>query len=77
MCSNLPNEKVIIGIFADPSGTNPIADKAISTIENYGINKIAVFPQIDFSTTYMFLDPDGLVSTRPNWYVILNDFLGF
>jgi hypothetical protein len=77
MCSNLPNDKIIIGILADPSGTNPIAGKAISAIENYGFNKIAVFPQIDFSTTYRFLDPDGLVSTKSNWYVILNDFLGF
>lgn len=70
MCSpNLPLDKAVIGLEADPSGTNPIAGTAFSTMESYGFTRVAVWPQAPFMST------SGIVPSGSSWYALLSGFL--
>jgi hypothetical protein len=70
MCApNLPLEKAVIGLEADPSATNPIAGAAFSTIKSYGFTRVAVWPQAPFMNT------SGIKPAGATWYALLQDFV--
>jgi len=70
MCApNLPVEKAVIGLEADPGATNPIAGAAFSAIRSYGFTRVAVWPQ------YPFMNTAGIQPSGATWYALLQDFL--
>ncbi len=70
MClPNLAVDKAVIGLMADPSGTNPIAGAAFSTLKSYGFTRVAVWPQ------YPFMNDSGIQPPGADWYALLQDFL--
>lgn len=70
MCSpNLPLEKAVIGLMADPSATNPIAGAAFSALQGYGFTRVAVWPQ------YPFMNTSGISPAGATWYGLLQSFL--
>ena len=73
MCSNLPAGMVVIGVESNSGGTNRIAGQAISTMEAYGMDKIAVWPQVE--SGYPYLSGNGLVASQSTWYAVLAAFL--
>jgi hypothetical protein len=72
MCSNLPAQMVVVGVESISNQTNPIAGQAISAMESYGIDKVAVWPQFQGQD---FLSSQGLVAPQPTWYQLLAAFL--
>lgn len=74
MCTNLPDDMVVIGLEAYSSASNAIAGSAISAMQSYGMNKVAVWPQVQ--SGYPFLSASGLVASESNWYSLLLGFLG-
>ena len=76
MCSGgLPADKVVIGLEAVSTGTNPVAGQAVSLLESYGFTKVAVFPQYEGAGDYAFLSPAGLNADQADWYSLLRQFL--
>jgi hypothetical protein len=73
MCSNLPANMVVVGVESYSSATNGFAGEAISTMQAYGIDKVAVWPQQEGS--YPFLSDSGLVAPQGDWYSLLAGFL--
>ena len=73
MCHNLPASMVVIGLETYSTGSNPIAGQAVSIMRQYGMSKIAVWPQIEGS--YPFLSAQGLVASQADWYSLLKAFL--
>jgi len=70
MCApNLPVDKAIIGLEADPSATNAIAGAAFSAIESYGFTRVAVWPQAPF------MNATGIEPAAATWYGLLENFL--
>jgi hypothetical protein len=70
MCSpNLPIDKAVIGLMADPTATNPIAGSAFSTLQSYGFTRVAVWPQ------YPFMNTSGIKPAGSSWYSLLQTFL--
>jgi hypothetical protein len=70
MCSpNLPIDKAVIGLMADPTATNPIAGTAFSTLQSYGFTRVAVWPQ------YPFMNTSGIKPAGASWYSLLQTFL--
>ncbi len=70
MCGpNLPLDKAVIGIDADPGSTNPIASAAFSAIQSYGFTRVAVWPQDPFMNT------QSMQPANATWYALLNTFL--
>jgi hypothetical protein len=72
-CSNLPANKIIIGLMSYSSGTNPIAGKVFAAMQSYGFAKVAVWPQLEGS--YPFLSSNNIVPSQTNWYSLLAQFL--
>jgi hypothetical protein len=73
MCSNLPAGMVVIGLQTDSTNTNGFAGQAISTLQAYGMDKVAVWPEQE--GTYPYLSSQGLVATQADWYAVLAAFL--
>jgi hypothetical protein len=73
MCSNLPPSMVVIGVESLSNQTNVYAGQAISTMQSYGMDKVAVWPQLEGSEP--FLSNVGLVASQPSWYALLQSFL--
>jgi hypothetical protein len=73
MCSNLPANMVVVGVESYSTATNGFAGEAISTMQAYGIDKVAVWPQQEGS--YPFLSDNGLVAPQGDWYSLLAGFL--
>jgi spore germination protein YaaH len=69
MCANLPTDKIVIGLDADPGSTNPIAGTAFADLKSYGFTRVAVWPQDPF------MDTSGIVPASDNWYTLLQNFL--
>jgi hypothetical protein len=70
MCApNLPLDKAVIAIDADPGSTNPIAGSAMSAITSYGFTRVAVWPQDPFMNT------SGIQPAGSSWYTLLATFL--
>jgi len=67
-------EKAVIGLEADPYGTNPIIGSAFSTIESYGFQKVAVWPQYQ-STADPFMSNAKNSPATDTWYALLAAFL--
>ncbi len=72
MCTNLPASKIVIGLQTDSSNTNPIAGSVFTTIEDYGMTRVAVWPQVETSD---FMSAQGLVASQKDWWTILSTFL--
>lgn len=73
MCSNLPAQMVVIGVISYSQGTNPFAGQAVSEMQSYGMDKIAVWPEQE--SGYPFLSGNGFVATQSSWYQLLASFL--
>ncbi len=73
MCSNLPAGMVVIGLESNSGGTNGFAGEAISTMQSYGMDKVAIWPEQE--GTYPYLSNQGLVATQSTWYDLLVAFL--
>ena len=70
MCSpNLPLDKAVIGLEANPTNTNLIAGAAFSTIRSYGFTRVAVWPQ------QPFMNATGIQPAGATWYGLLQGFL--
>jgi hypothetical protein len=78
LCAHLPLNKAIIGLDAVPWGTNPIAGTAVTTVEDYGFKRIAVWPDWNNNGpngTYQLMDAKGIVPATTDWYTLLSNFL--
>jgi hypothetical protein len=78
LCAHLPMDKAIIGLDSIGRGSNPIAGKAVSTIEDYGFKRVAVWPDWNNdgpNGTYELLDTKGIVPATADWYTLMQDFL--
>ena len=75
MCHNLPASMVVIGLESYSSASNPIAGDVVTMMEQYGMSKIAVWPQIEGS--YPFLSAQGLKAGQFDWYSLLKTFLAY
>jgi hypothetical protein len=78
ICAHLPLGKAIIGLDSIGRASNPIAGKAVTTIEDYGFKRMAVWPDWNNdgpNGTYQFLDTKGIVPATTNWYTLTQDFL--
>ncbi len=74
MCSNLPLSKTLIGLISVSTGTNPIAQTAISTIQSYGFRGVAVFPQGEPNNVpYEFLSAVD-IDSDPDWFSLLTNY---
>jgi hypothetical protein len=73
MCGNLPASMVVIGVESYSAATNGFAGTAISAMQSYGMDKVAVWPQAEGS--YPFLSSNGFVAPVSNWYALLAGFL--
>jgi hypothetical protein len=73
MCSNLPAGMVVIGVESYSANTNDIAGQAISTMQSYGMDKIALWPQQEGAAP--FLSSQALVAPQADWYALLASFL--
>jgi len=70
MCApNLPLDKAVIGLDADPSSTNPIAGSAFAAVQSYGFTRVAVWPQDPFMNT------QSMTPAKDTWYALLQTFL--
>ena len=80
VCSGgLPADKVVIGLLASSTGSNPIVGHAMTQLESYGFTKVAVFPEAEQSGDYTFLSSNGLVTgldaDQSDWFNVLRQFL--
>lgn len=78
MCAYLPASVMSVGFYATPTGSNPIAGQALSTVKSYGIRNVAIWP--DYNTSgpsgsYMFLDPSGIRPSGSTWPQLFAQFL--
>ncbi len=73
MCHNLPASMVVIGLESYSSASNPIAGEVVTMMQQYGMSKIAVWPQLEGS--YPFLSAQGLKANQSDWYSLLKTFL--
>ena len=70
MCSpNLPVDKAVIALMADPSDTNPVAGSAMNALQSYGFTRVGMWPQAPFMNT------SGISPSGSSWYTLLQTFL--
>lgn len=72
MCTNLPADKIVIGLESNSGATNPIAGKVFTAMANYGFTKIAIWPQAEGGA---FVSSAGYAPAGGNWYTQLANFL--
>jgi hypothetical protein len=87
MCAYLPANVISIGMNACSTtssscgmGTNTIAASAISAIESYGIQSVAIFPQANSdgpSGGYDIYDSVGMTPPGETWFTALQGFLNY
>jgi hypothetical protein len=78
ICAHLALDKAIIGLDSIGRASNPIAGTVVTTIEDYGFKRVAVWPDWNNDGPnggYQLLDTKGIVPASTDWYTLMQNFL--